>query len=1824
MKQARAMRNRVTAWLMMVLMIVGLIQANPVNVLADEIGGDSPQGESRALDAYLRKDACSIVIGDTQVAPDTAEPVKVAYNDTVQIHLKWAFTDNAFPKTSADRLTYELPEGLSLSGTQGPIVMDDTIRVGHYELDGRTITIVYDDEENAQTFLARDARESELTVTAHMDKKITNDGKGGKSEFEFQGIGTVTIDMERDNSGDGVQIEKTGGAVSGSGNARTSTFTLKITAKGRQTNVVVTDEMEKHLSLDGDVHFYTDAACTQEYSGAVTEKEKSAHGFSYTIAQMEDGQVLYAAYTVKLDKRIFAFDRYDTWHAQAKNVAKVSSDSQKWESTAEKSVEYQMRTWATKTHVYNESEKNITWTITLNPGAEFDISGSLIWDTLGDTMDYKKGTFSCTPAVDGLTWESFSSGKFVMPNGSNQEYKITYQTTVGKTSAVSAVHKSNTVHINPWGDTRDISCEDGFDIGKGHDYISKSCLTPSGTSEDVLWQITVHVPQGGIENLVVEDVLPEEFVYGENAADSFQVTAGNNLYTGTAVVTTGENGPKITFGQVQQGDLTFTLRTKLTKVPEQTKTYHNRAICKNADKTLGEAGADYTYIVEGKQQYLSKVAYINHGSKRSDSGSQTMDWQLQIETLPEDTKEAYITDLLPENCRLQKDSLRVYTAKDWNKEETELAEDIRVQESDGKVLFTLTGKALDYAKQAGSRLTLCYCTAFVDFEEAAKASKQYVNRAFLTVNGTARDTVKADQWKKADTKEILDKKGYYSKKTLPWVVYTITVNQKAQDLDPASDVLMLTDEMGSALDYCMGSMKMQIGDGEAKKLDGDQIHYDATSHTLLITVPDSQKIVLTYKALPNLAVGTALDEHNAANRCTLKGVGKQGISDQYTLQGTVLKSDAVAAAKGVNVQIYKHETGDEQKGLSGASFVCSEVSYADGRVTGVVKTGDEVQTNRAGRASITKLQRNRLYRLTETAAQEGYVLDSTPKFFIFRESGLLHQNVDYPLSITEDGKTYPVKVLAVNQASVSYNLANEKEAPGNLLITKTIQGAVTREEAESALVFTVTNNDTGAVDTYHLSDFTYDETSRTYSKKLSCVAGGYTVTESVTDIEGYTLTSVTYKKGNGTYAEGNSADITIGRAATTTVDFCDNYTKKEEKPSYGKLVITKTIAGEVTEEEAEGTLSFEVENFATGETKLYSLKSEEFRYDAAAKKWKLELDATEGGYRVKEIASDITGHPLASVSYCVDGEQSQRGATSVVHVQKDQTTVVAYKNDYATNQTSVSISKVDAADTSHEIAGAQLTVTEGKADDPGKTMDSWTSEEGKIHNVTLAVGRWYTLSELVAPDGYYEAESISFYVDQDGTVRGSNQSDAVAGNRIIMKDEKKAPDQGTILLTKTIKGAVSREEAEGALVFLVQRDGFAESQQYTLSTFTYHADTKTWTKELPAVTGGYTVTEQVKQPVTGYVLAEVTYRVDKKSESAGDTAAFEVTKDHTTEVSFTNRYETKNYEVEISKVDAAGGQELAGAKLEIIDTDNQAKIASWISGSDGTNADGTCKSHTVTLPAGNYLLKEILAPDGYDLAESINFTVGVDGTVAGFEKNRVVMKDQKTPEKPSQPDTPVIPSDGGSEYGIEISKIDATSGSELAGAQLQIISNATGQVVASWVSGCDGYLENGTVKTHTVKLKEGSYTLTEILAPDGYAKAESITFTVNAQGQVDGGKVVMKDERQAVPTQPDQTPDTKTGDSPKPGVPAVKPETPQTVPVTSKDGDTGTQTQKHTDDAIVKESDVTEDLEGKDDVPKTGVWMAVAGIWKAVFALFAGIAAVTELLTRARKRKNRS
>ena len=262
----------------------------------------------------------------------------------------------------------------------------------------------------------------------------------------------------------------------------------------------------------------------------------------------------------------------------------------------------------------------------------------------------------------------------------------------------------------------------------------------------------------------------------------------------------------------------------------------------------------------------------------------------------------------------------------------------------------------------------------------------------------------------------------------------------------------------------------------------------------------------------------------------------------------------------------------------------------------------------------------------------------------------------------------------------------------------------------------------------------------------------------------------------------------------------------------------------------------------------------------------------------------------------------------------------------------------------------------------------------------------YIVKELRAPLGYYvneEPMEVTFTYD---------------GQAIMVLDNTCSNKPTEMWVSK--RDLTNDEELPGATLAIKDMDGNIVT---------------TWvsTDEPHRVTGlhfgeSYTLTEI--RAADGYALADnITFRLIQKSDEDGNPLEeCEVYYLTTKNILFWKWDDWKLLDdatvimqdditkVQISKKDLTTNEELPGAELVIKDKDGK-EIDRWIS---------TNEPHYVEkMPAGDYTLTEITAPNGYKVAESISFTVLPTGEI-----QTVVMKDARedtptpTPDNTPPPD----------------------------------------------------------------------------------------------------------------------------------------------------------------------------------------------------------------------------
>lgn len=448
-----------------------------------------------------------------------------------------------------------------------------------------------------------------------------------------------------------------------------------------------------------------------------------------------------------------------------------------------------------------------------------------------------------------------------------------------------------------------------------------------------------------------------------------------------------------------------------------------------------------------------------------------------------------------------------------------------------------------------------------------------------------------------------------------------------------------------------------------------------------------------------------------------------------------------------------------------------------------------------------------------------------------------------------------------------------------------------------------------------------------------------------------------------------------------------------------------------------------------------------------------------GKYEIREITAPY-GYVLNSESQVVElvyagQEVAVRDTVNKAFVNDYQGVEISLEKVMESDETFGILAENSAVNVRFGLFAAEEIVA---ADGSAIPADGLIAEVSLDENMTAVIaekipfGKYYV--QEIATDEHYILNGEKYLVDF--AYQGQEITTVTIDCGQFTNELKRGKIEG-------IKVNESDEPLENALFGLFQTDctEFVESN----AIMTAISD-ETGYFAFDEVPYGEYIVKEIEAP-TGYILSEEGYLMTISE----DGEIVEITA------------ENKPITIEISKQDVYG-EELSGAEMELENADGEL-IDEWIS--DGTN-------HIVTeFPAGAYVLKEIAAPDGYIIATDIKFTVDVYGNVTVENTDAVAVSEDGNPLIVMVDDTTKV----------RISKQDITTGEELPGARLQVI-DKNGDVIEEWTSVNEPhYLE--------AVLKAGeTYTLHEVIAPDGYAIANDVEFTVNADGTVT--EVVMYDE----------------------------------------------------------------------------------------------------------------
>ena len=524
-----------------------------------------------------------------------------------------------------------------------------------------------------------------------------------------------------------------------------------------------------------------------------------------------------------------------------------------------------------------------------------------------------------------------------------------------------------------------------------------------------------------------------------------------------------------------------------------------------------------------------------------------------------------------------------------------------------------------------------------------------------------------------------------------------------------------------------------------------------------------------------------------------------------------------------------------------------------------------------------------------------------------------------------------------------------------------------------------------------------------------------------------------------------------------------------------KLVETRAPAGyqlsgdfvrEITVNAVQGTVG-EFKYTFNNEKTSYSI--EIYKHDSEDKQKKLagaEFAVTDSRGFTKTVTTDasgkasITGLPYddytireikAPKGYALSEKEYSVKKTELVH---GSPVVIEAANKYILG--SVTIKKVDHENSEKLLEGAKFNVTDEsgsllkwKAEGDVYTLDESGSSvitAGRVTLKDLPEGT-YTLTEIDAPSGY--------------AILDGSRTFTITEAHMTVPLEIKVEN----LLRRTAVGFIKVDKNNkelrlaGAEFTLYRMNG--EKQGEVVATgVTNNNGLVTFTE----LTMGSYRAKETKAP-KGYKLwnAPIDFTVDEYGKvSVGSTELKPEGLVYTAMI--TNTAEEK--EITLKKVSDTG-EALTGATFRL--SGEKSYILT-------TGSDGTAK---ISLPYGDYILEEVIAPDGYVLSsekQALNLSdsgLKLNGkAVSGFT---VTLKNQ-----------PVT-------FALTLHKRDASTGKALSGATFKITGNSYTKTVTADALG----------NTGTIKLRPGTYGITETATPSGYIRPlGGWTLTVERDGEM--------------------------------------------------------------------------------------------------------------------------
>lgn len=806
------------------------------------------------------------------------------------------------------------------------------------------------------------------------------------------------------DSGDNLlSVKKTAsGTVKRTGDTLTQTFEVKLLAEsGTVKNVSLMDEAGNGLSDISSIKV-KESNVTGISEGAVYSDMASLNAALSGLSLNKNDKIV-LEYTMNVDKDIVSDQPVKSYKNKI-NASYIDNDTPKnVEDDAE--VDYK-KPEVSKSGYWQDKEAGIIkWTIKVN---------------LNSYNDPAKGSFSNYNVLitdePEFEWyvgnfpNDISATDFECTNQDEGEYTYSYETKVKDSyfNLLTATNLKNTAKIKlDWDNYITNFSDEGIVVISPKMWLTKKAIGYDYDKHQISWKITMNPLPAGITDVEITDstykwndnegthsLTGSIYVESENERKCI-VDENGNLVAGNGVVTEYNNGT-----------LKFNNAYIASRAGKKIDIYCISQIT-DSDEEISEKSyrnrVDIKYNYDGEEKTGNTSAFWNKSRSITKKGEKIQGENQVKYTVSADLsntemtagQELVLTDTLPDGMKLESESVFGIAFKDGNKWSTV---DINTKEENNQVKFTIKMTDEMLSQQDCSFIVQVYYTlGLKDERQFVLDGKERTFKNYVRGTFDGRDIGDSIATVTLKPCNIVTKNATYSLDTAPYIDYEIRVNPDRADMSDGK--LKAKDKLGSALSYDLDSITVQKYENwkwvDLKRGKDYSYALDADKNEITFTLPDETYVRICYRAKVNLYISEdaskngVLTEENSGNSFKIEGFEQKTVSDYKSFACTAITPRVWGNSEFGSIDLLKYWNDDDNMTtLTGCTFKLERCHYdeiSDKMVADSVVESD-IEVNENGRCIVNNLLYDRIYRLVETKAPDGFEISDRPYYFVITGS----------------------------------------------------------------------------------------------------------------------------------------------------------------------------------------------------------------------------------------------------------------------------------------------------------------------------------------------------------------------------------------------------------------------------------------------------------------------------------------------------------------------------------------------------------------------------------------------------------------------------------------------------------------------------------------------------------------------------------------------------------------------------------------------------------------------------------------------------------------------